>query len=184
MILPSLRRASAYRQPLRGVTVIRCHHILQQPGITVGGAFRVRFLLRRTWKSILRFCLPCWSHTPRISESAQQSFPLSSVAPFTTKIPLPACICQPKCFSALQRWAFQSILIYTFLAMAPIHRTCHVAELAYMRSLVFFLSIGITVGAIRADTPRRRRAKKLSRVRVAVSAPYPTLKRTTRESKR
>src|SRR6266513_570593 len=121
MILQSLPHASAYHQLPLGVTVIRCHHIPQRHGITAGGASRVRFRLRRTLKSILKPCFRCWNHTPRVSESAQQSFPSSFVAPFTTKISLPAYTSRPRSFSVLQREASRSILIYTFLAITPIH---------------------------------------------------------------
>jgi len=120
MILRSLRRASVYHPPALGAAVIRCHHIPRQPGITVDGASRVRFRLRRTLKSILRLCFRCWSHTPRVSESVQQSFPSSSVAPFTTKILLPAYTSQLRSLGVSPHWAFHSILIYTFLTMTPI----------------------------------------------------------------
>jgi len=121
MTLRSLHRASAYHPLPLGSWGIRCHHIRRRPEITVGGAFRVHFRLRRTLKSILRRCFRCWSHTPRAYESAQQSFPSSSVVPFTTKISLPAYTSRPRSCSVLRRWASRSILIYTLLAMTPIH---------------------------------------------------------------
>ena len=121
MILRPLHPASAYHQLPFGVSVIRCHHTLHRPEITVGGASKVRSHLRRTLKNTSRHCFLCWSHALLASESVRQSFPSSSVVPFTTKISLPAYTSLPKFFSALLRWASRLILIYTFLAMTPIH---------------------------------------------------------------
>ena len=121
MIRRLLQHASAYHPLPLGASAIRCRLTPQPRAITVGGVSTARFRLRRTLKSILRLCFRCWSHTPLESKSAQQSFQSSFVAPFTMKISLQAYTFRLRSFSALPIWASRSILIYTFLAMAPIH---------------------------------------------------------------